>query len=277
LLANSTLIDKASHSSHKLSLTNVRGSFLGTNIIRHLEGLENEPGNFDALFARHRAVGFEKNLVRIVERTSAIQARRGKFSPTDNERAVFLAAADFAALLSAEQDYLALGRTLAQSVQDHREAILLAARNNPKIRGDRIEQIITKAASLHRAEDLVAELACGATVYIDIKTKLVGHSSNPKASNIDKLLRILAAGNAAFSFLFLLINLSSREISTRMVSCLDTTILKATGTQRHWAARDSRGSTQLKGNLLSPIFAQGFNESIEVSTAQDFLKRLLAM
>ena len=54
LLANSTFLKKVSHSSHQLRLDNVRGSFLGHDIVHRHETLENRPENFEALFATHK-------------------------------------------------------------------------------------------------------------------------------------------------------------------------------------------------------------------------------
>jgi hypothetical protein len=119
-------------------------------------------------------------------------------------------------------------------------------------------------------------LAGGVTVNIDIKTKPIGHSSNPAAYNIDKLLRLLASGSSVFSFLFIGINVSARTVSTRLVSFLETTIVAATRIQPHWAGRNSRGGTQLT-NDLAPIFAPDFRESIDVANGRVFLQRLLAL
>jgi len=56
-LANSTLIRKVSHSSHKLSVENVRGTILGHDITQEFDGVSNEPRNFSSLFETHQ--GFD--------------------------------------------------------------------------------------------------------------------------------------------------------------------------------------------------------------------------
>jgi hypothetical protein len=110
-------------------------------------------------------------------------------------------------------------------------------------------------------------MASGVTVYIDIKTKLIGFSSNPAAYNIDKLLRLLAPGKAAFSFLFIGIDVANQTVASKLISFLDTSIISATRIQPHWAGRNSRGGTQLTGDL-SQIFAPDFRESIDTIEAR---------
>jgi hypothetical protein len=234
LLANSTLIDKLSHSSHRLTLNSVRGSFNGTNIIRSFDGLENQPRNFGELFTRHLAVGFDENYSRIVENTLAIKARGARFAATAAEVATILDAVGMAKALSRHTGYLVLATRLAQSVEQNRDAILMAATSdNVNLRGNAIEQI-------------------------------------------DKLLRLLAAGRAKFSFLFIAIDVPRQSLSTRLVSFLDATILAATRVQPHWAGRNSRGVTQLTGDLSS-IFASNFQEAIDESAAREFLKYLIEL
>jgi hypothetical protein len=141
LLANSTLIDKISHSSHRLTQDSIRGSFNGTNILRNFDDLENEPCNFDALFSRHLDIGFEENYSRIVENTLAIRGRGAKFRPTPSEETTILAAAALAKALSRDQEYLALGTRLAQTVEQNRDAILAAATSgNVNLRGNAIDK-----------------------------------------------------------------------------------------------------------------------------------------
>lgn len=72
LLANATFLKKISHSSHQLRVDNVRGSFLGHDIVRRYGSLENQPENFSALFAAHRERTWEENLKRLVSATDEI-------------------------------------------------------------------------------------------------------------------------------------------------------------------------------------------------------------
>ncbi len=53
LLSNSTFLKRVSHSSHELSMTNIRGSFNGSDIMRDYNGILNNPTYFDELFNIH--------------------------------------------------------------------------------------------------------------------------------------------------------------------------------------------------------------------------------
>jgi hypothetical protein len=84
-LANSTFIRKVSHSSHKLTLGNVRGTILGHDIAREFDGITNEPSNFAALFEVHRDFEWRENLARIVAATTSISPTGLRFEPTAEE------------------------------------------------------------------------------------------------------------------------------------------------------------------------------------------------
>jgi hypothetical protein len=72
LISNGTFLKKISHSSQELSTRNIRGSFNGSDIVREFNSIENKPENFYRLFLIHSAIGFEGNLQRLVDETSAI-------------------------------------------------------------------------------------------------------------------------------------------------------------------------------------------------------------
>lgn len=60
MLVNTTFLKKISHSSKALTDTNIRGSFLGNDIMRAVEVaghlvLTNEPQHFEQLFAFHQS------------------------------------------------------------------------------------------------------------------------------------------------------------------------------------------------------------------------------
>ncbi|MGD0898482.1 MAG: hypothetical protein ABR915_11640 [Thermoguttaceae bacterium] len=277
LLANATLLKKVSHSSHQLRIDNVRGSILGHDILRDYEDVENTPENFDALFAMHQEFTWAENLARIVERTNAIAPTGVRFEPSADERRRIMDSAKLAHAIVGSPEYLQLERELSQMVQAQRAAILEAAQtDNINERGNRIEQIITEAENVHTLQDLTRTLASGHEIRIDIKTKLFGLASSPKAYNIDKALRALARGNAVLGFFFVGIERDSGQISTRLVSVLDRAILGATRIQFHWAGRNSRGVTQLTGDLAS-IFDAAYRGSVDIAEAEAFLDRLIEL
>lgn len=135
-------------------------------------------------------------------------------------------------------------------------------------------RLITSAGNFHSLEDISRTLTIGTEVKVDIKTKILTLTSSPKGYNIDKVLKELASGKTAFSFFFVGINVEERYVVTCLVSILDETLLNATRVQYHWAGRNSRGVTQLTGNL-SRILDPTFSEMIDVKQAQEFLRCLI--
>lgn len=274
LLANATFLKKISHSSHQLRVDNVKGSFLGHDIIRDFEGTRNCPDNFEQLFSIHGEFAWGENLIRLVEATTAITPTGSPFSPSAAQISSILAAPALANRISENPEYLSIQMALGQTVERERDDILLAAGiDNINERGNSIEQIITGSGNVHGVQDLEFELANG-HLLIDVKTKLLNLGSSPKGYNIDKFLTLLSTGNTALSFFFVGIDLARRSISTRLVSVLDSTILKATRIQYHWAGRNSRGVTQLTGDL-SEIFTAAFRETIISDEAGMFLRTLI--
>jgi len=67
VLANATFLRRISHSSHNLRMDNIRGSFLGHDIIGDYEGILNRPDHFDELMAIHAEFTWEENVERLVE------------------------------------------------------------------------------------------------------------------------------------------------------------------------------------------------------------------
>lgn len=275
LLANSTFIAKVSHSSQALSLTKIRGTIVGSNILRELDGIENAPPNFEVLFARHEELAWEDNLERIVECTTGILPRGEKYSPTMDERERILGSIQEASavLTAGEIDDVAV--RLYAVVDERREDILrAAAQNNVNLRGNAIEQIITGGANTHGLGDQTFYLPRGTRVFVDIKSKLRGRLSNPKLYNIDKLLRALADGRTVMVVLFVEVDLEARHVAARLVNVLDEVVRTATRVQPHWAGRGSRGVTQMVGGTEA-IFAPDFEAHIDVEAARRFVQDLM--
>jgi len=277
LLANSTLLKKVSHSSQAFRADNIRGSFLGHDILRSFSGLENIPANFQELFSYHQAFSWQENVERLAEATSSIVATGIRFSPSEAEIDTIFSSVDLARRLSSYPEYLAIEDKLKQTVQEKSAEILSAAAvdiDNINHRGNKIEQLMTETGNIHGLGDMSFLLEVGATVLVDVKTKMITLASSPKGYNVEKLLRTLAAGRTVFSFFFIGIDLPARRTYGRLVSILDRTILAATKVQFHWAGRNSRGVTQLAGDL-SMIFSPTFSEDIDTVSAKEFLKMLI--
>jgi hypothetical protein len=85
-LANTTFLKKISHSSQELRENNIRGSFNGSDIMREFEGITNTSENIERLFNIHAGLGFDGNLVRLVEATNNISPSGRKFEPSEIQK-----------------------------------------------------------------------------------------------------------------------------------------------------------------------------------------------
>jgi len=276
LLANATFLKMVSHSSQQLRIDNVRGSFLGHDIVREYDGLPNLPQNFEALFAIHQKFQWEENLSRLVEATSGITGTGRRFQPTENDRRRILRAPSLAVSLLSHPGYLRAKKELAAIVTEQSQAILQHATvDNVNVRGNQIERQITGGINEHGLADMVRDLGEGIGLELEIKTKLLDRASSPKGYNIDKALQTLARGNTAIAFYFVGVDLRRGEVTSSVVSIFDKAILNATRIQFHWAGRNSRGVTQLTGNI-GLLFSSDYQEEVDIATAKRFLEQLLA-
>lgn len=277
LLVNSTFIKKISHSSHHLRMDKLRGSFQGADILREYSGVSNTPSKFEELFLMHKEFTWEENLARLVEATNNIVPTGSKYVPTDKEKENIVKSSEISYYLASNPEYAAIGENLSQIVGENREVILkIGEIDNVNLRGNRIEQVITKASNFHGLEDLSYTLSSGSRVLVDIKTKILTLASSPKGYNIDKVLQSLGMGNTVFCFFFIGLDLESQTLSTRLLSILDSSILDATRIQFHWAGRNSRGVTQLTGNF-SNIFSSDYMETVNIERAKEFLQSLVRL
>jgi len=273
-LANTTFLKKISHSSHQLRGDNVRGSFLGHDIARSYEGIANDPTNFETLFSIHQEFTWEENLERLVEATGNIVGIGQKYVPSPAQVAKILASPQLASDTLATDDYQRLKREMAQVVAEAAPEILqLAEIDNVNVRGNRIEQSITGGINEHNLADLVRHVG-DVELQLEIKTKLMDRASSPKAYNVDKALKTLGSGDSLIAFCFVGINVGAKEVTASTVSIFDSTILGATRIQFHWAGRNSRGVTQLTGDLV-PLFSPTYSERIDVTEATEFLRKLI--
>lgn len=276
LLANTSFLKKISHSSHKLRLDNIKGSFNGTDIMGGYEGLPNAPPQFEALFALHSAFTWEENVERLVESTNAIVGRDNRFQPSDADKAVIMAAPERAAAAIAVPQFQEAERELRERVDNQRGAILRAAQiDNVNLRGNAIEQLLTGAANAHELGDLVRPFG-GGRLVIDIKTKLLDRASAPKAYNVDKMLTFLAEPGSVFAFFMIGVDVHAGSVSARLLPVLESALLEATCIQHHWAGRTSRGVTQLSGQF-GHASAPDYRLVVDLDRARSFLDRLLEL
>ncbi len=274
-IANTTFLKRISHSSHSFRADNIRGSFLGHDIMDEYEGIPNRPEHFEHLFAIHTEYSWEENVERLVEATNAIVARSTRFDVTPEIADRVLDAPARAAAATRANEFQNAQRRLMEIVERYRGDLLQASTiDNVNIRGNTIEQIITGAVNAHRLDDLVFPLARGGRLIVDIKTKLLDRASAPKAYNIDKMLRLLAEPGTSFAFFFVGLDGTRRRAQALLVSMFDPMVLEATRIQSHWAGRASRGVTQLTGDI-SKIFEANYLPSVDLEAGKELLRHFL--
>jgi len=275
LLANSTFLKKISHSSLKLRVDNIKGSFNGTDILTEYEGVSNEPKNFDRLFASHSAFKWDENVDRLVEATNAIVGRDNRFKPSKIQKETILTAPERAATSLRSPIFHKIEDELRKLIEKQRPLILQAsALDNVNLRGNTIEQLLTASVNTHGLGDIERKLESG-VLLIDIKTKLIDRASAPKAYNIDKLLAFLSEPGSVFAFFMIAVDIQRQIVTSRLLPVLEESILDATVIQHHWAGRSSRGVTQLSGRLVT--VNSSYTARVNLAKARSFLERLVAI
>ncbi len=296
-LANTTLLKKISHSSQELRENNIKGSFNGSDIIRNFEGIPNNDANLERLFEIHAGIGFDGNLVRLVEATTNISPTGSKFAVGVVEEAAILSAPKRAASFANSADAQTLKADLDTKVERFKNDILLASLiENVNVRGRIIEYLIAGEDEKLR-EELVHALqnrgkgipafktgnALGDYQRIfdayhtetDVKTKIMILNSNPKAYNIDKMLEFLAREKTVFMFYFVGVD-ATKIVNTVLVSMFETNLLECTIVLRHWAGRNSRGVTQFEGRTINSLISSP-TFVIDQGAAGVFLRKLIAL
>jgi len=299
LLANTTLLRKISHSSQQLRIDNIKGSFNGSDIMRDLEGIKNEPENIMRLFDIHSQIGFEGNLPRLVESTNNIVATGSKFAVLPKLEPTILRAPERAEKFVSSPDAVTLKRELDEKVERYKNEIILAALiDNVNVRGRIIEYLIAGEDERLRQEIIEAlqkktagrglpafktDNSLGDYQRIfedyftetDVKTKIMILSSNPKAYNLDKILEFLALEKSVFMFYFVGVD-PTRIVNTTLVSMFQTDLLRATILLKHWSGRNSRGVSQFEGKTIEALIKSP-KIDIVVEEATNFLRRLIAL
>lgn len=296
LLANTTFLKKISNSSQELSMTNIKGSFNGSDIMRDYDNKTNTPDNFDYLFAVHQGLNWEDNLSRLVDASSNIKPVNQKFIPSDAESKNIYESVSRAVDFISSANFSVLEDDLNERCNKSRKEILIASHiENTNIRGRLIESLITSndeerqhiINNLHNLEaalpsydtknglgDYYREFNNGDT-YTDIKTKVIYLNSNPKAYNVDKFLKQMADSRSIFLFFFIGVDENS-IFKTLLCSVYHGKLIDNTILQFHWAGRNTRGAAQFNGIAIDEMLKEAnFTNNICVDKAKDFLKQLL--
>ena len=297
LLSNTTFLKKISHSSQELSMTNIKGSFNGSDIMREYGGTLNSPDNFDYLFAIHQGLDWEDNLMRLVDATSTIRGVSKKFNPSPTEERTIFDSVRRAKEFVLSPYYNVLNEDLNERCNKCRNEILIASHiENTNIRGRLIESLITsndeeRQFLIDNLKDLEKALPSydtknglgdyhvkyeNADTYTDIKTKVIYLNSNPKAYNVDKFLKQMADSQSVFMFFF--IGIDEKDIfNTVLCSVYHNKLINNTILQFHWAGRSSRGAAQFNGIAIDEMLKkQIFVNEIDDVQAKGFLKKLLS-
>ncbi len=295
LLANTSFLTKISHSSRELRVDNIKGSFNGSDIMETVDGIENSPKNFEKLFASHLGFTFEENLERLVESTNNIAGRVQKFEANTSELKTLNDSINRAKSFIASESYIDLKNDLASRVKKVQGEIAIAALiDNVNIRGRVIEYLITddgsnlkekiidslrnkKPIMSFKTEDKLGDYSKEYPSYsteTDIKTKVMFLDGNPKAYNVDKLLRFLSSQKSVYMIYLLGIDKEGKIIA-RLCSVFDERLVKATNIMHHWAGRNSRGVAQFIGSSLSDILLSVDKTEIKDEPAKDFLEKLI--
>lgn len=296
LLANTTFLKKISHSSKELSMTNIKGSFNGSDIMRDYDNKLNAPDNFDYLFALHQGLDWEDNLSRLVDASSNIKPINQKFIPTEAELTNIFDSVKRAISFVKSDNYTVLEDDLNERCNKCRKEILIASHiENTNIRGRLIESLITSTdderqhiiSNLHNLEaalpsydtknglgDYYREFN-NADTYTDIKTKVIYLNSNPKAYNVDKFLKQMSDSKSVFLFFFIGVDEQS-IFKTLLCSVYHRKLIDNTILQFHWAGRNTRGAAQFNGVTIDEMLKeQSFTNIIDEKKSEAFLKDLL--
>jgi hypothetical protein len=296
-LANTTFLKKISHSSQELSMTNIRGSFNGSDIIRkYNDVLTNSPEHFDDLFAIHQGLDWEDNLLRLVDATAHIKPVNQKFDPTEAERQNIFRSVEKAASFIASPNFQQLEKDLDERCRKCQNEIFIASHiENTNIRGRLIESLITanddeRQKLISSMKELEMSLPAYDTknglgdyfvsfdngdTYTDIKTKIIYLHSNPKAYNIDKFLQQMSDGKSIFLFYFVGVD-EHAIFKTLLCSVYHQKLVDNTILQFHWSGRSTRGVAQFNGAAIDEILREpSFQNHIEESQCRQFLTQLL--
>ena len=296
-LANTTLLKKISHSSEQLRENNIKGSFNGSDIVRSFEGITNNAANLERLYDIHAGLGFEGNLPRLVDATNSIVPSGEKFAIGAVEEAVILRAPERAASFANSSDAVTLKAELDSKVERFQNEILLASLiENVNVRGRIIEYLIagedeklrdeliralqnrTRGLPPFKTDHTLGDYRRSFDAHhteTDVKTKIMFLNSNPKAYNIDKMLKFLAQDKSVFLFYFVGLD-ATKIVNTVLVSMFESKLLESTIVLRHWAGRNSRGVTQFEGKAINSLIASPAAVVVqEASTA--FLHKLIAL
>ena len=253
--------------------------------------------NIKSLFAIHSEIGFEGNLVRLVEATNNISPSGSKYIINDVSKTNIFNSVSRAVTFNNSKYLAELKNDLDNRVKKYENEIMIASHiENVNIRGRIIEYLIAiddgtlKAQLISEINDEYSKLPQFKTdntlgdyrkvfenhiTETDVKTKIMILNSNPKAYNIDKFLEFLSGENTVFLFYFIGID-ATKIVNQVLVSVFQQDLLQSTITLKHWAGRNSRGVTQLIGATIHDLILKPKN-NIDEDLVRTFLTELISL
>lgn len=291
-MANTTMIDKVSHSSKELTDNKIRGSINGSNIIRDVsiedkkgETIENNSKNFSSLFNIHQEYGFEGNIGRIVDRTHLIESRVKRFEVDEYSRETIMNTSEKMIKFVNSKEFNDISEMLTNRVDKNKEDIINVSKENPNssvIRGNMIERLVIskeEAEEWDIAENGLGDFNVemnGQNVVIDIKSKLMDRGSNPKGFNIDKYLEFTSKENNHYLTFLVGVDTVNNEVTSKLVPVIDKEMLKGNSNSHQLSGLESRGTISYRGTQIHKILTdESYKINIDKKEADRFLEDLI--
>lgn len=298
-LANSTFLKKVSHSAKELRIDNIRGSFNFSDISTEVGGLSNTPDNFKKLFDYHKEFTFEDNIKRLVDENKNIKARVEKYTPSEEDKEQIRKSVETSIKFIESEEFDDLDNDLRSRVEKVQNEILIASLiENTNIRGRVIEYLIVddggtlkdaiikalKEGSPLPKVETTDDLGDYSKTYndpnkyetkTDIKTKIMYLSSNPKAYDIDKLLKFLSNKDTVYMIYLIGIN-DKNEVVLQLCSMYDDRF-EHQRIMNHWSGLNSRGHVQFDGGDLDTILNKQEKTIIDKEKALLYINKLISL
>lgn len=273
-IMNTTFIKKVSHSSKKITYTNLVGSINYTDIMKEYAGTPNIVKEVSNLYKIHQSTDHDKNLKRIVDNTQDIKPIKHKYIFSKEEKNNILSIVQREDMFIENDILTQIEKKLDTRVNAEKKYILRTAQlydHNVNLRGRIIEKLISgdscDTEKIKRALDInedpkittkddLADYELSLSNYnigIDIKSSALGKDSQPKGIYIDDMLKFVGQSNTIFLVYLVGIKLESQKIMTKLVPMFDKNLLKGSHIESAWSGRDTRGHIQFDGKSIHSI------------------------
>ena len=181
-------------------------------------------------------------------------ARNLRFKPTGAEIDSILAAPSRFTAAMNSVEFAEAEHDLSARMEAAKPDILAAVQiDNVNIRGNAIERLIAGEATTHELGDEVRPFG-GGELVIDVKTKLLDRASAPKASNVDKVLRLLTRPDSVLAFFKVGVDAKRGRVLGRLLTVLDDALIESVkGPEALGRARFSWRDAAVRQTLASRV------------------------